>query len=260
MKVFLSWSGKISHEVALVFKDWLPQVIQTVEPYVSSEDIEKGSRWSGEIEKALRDSGFGIICLTKDNLTAPWLNFEAGALSKVIKDSSAHVCPFLFGLERSVVQGPLVQFQSVTNDEKEVRRLIKTLFDVAKEENDKLQFAVTEKSFERFWPDLERALHKIEETHRSSSPPPKRTTEDVLNEILELTRNQSRQAALREDVAAVASTILSRIELGERSRNPFLYSGGMMDLKTGLGMPINSPYILGGDNVTLAACGASLGT
>lgn len=41
MKVFISWSGNKSHKVAMIFREWLPSVIQSLEPYVSSEDIDK---------------------------------------------------------------------------------------------------------------------------------------------------------------------------------------------------------------------------
>ena len=77
MKVFISWSGNKSHMVVLVFRDWLPSVIQSIEPYVSFEDIDKGARWSTDIANEPEDSTFGIFCVTKENLEAPWLSFEA---------------------------------------------------------------------------------------------------------------------------------------------------------------------------------------
>lgn len=114
MKVFLSWSGTQSHKVALVLREWLPSVIQELEPYVSSEDIDKGARWSTDISKELSDSKFGILCVTRSNMNAPWLTFEAGALSKTMDKS--FVCPFLFDVKRSGVDGPILQFQSTIFD------------------------------------------------------------------------------------------------------------------------------------------------
>ncbi|EMM7467636.1 TIR domain-containing protein [Klebsiella pneumoniae] len=75
MNVFISWSGDTSHRVAKVLRDWIPSVIQAVEPYVSSEDIDKGTRWSSDIATELDKSSYGIICLTKQNIHAPWINF-----------------------------------------------------------------------------------------------------------------------------------------------------------------------------------------
>lgn len=80
MKVFLSWSGERSKVVAKSLSEWLEQVLQAVEPWIST-DIEKGKRWDGEISQKLEQSKVGIICLTKDNLESTWLHFEAGAIS-----------------------------------------------------------------------------------------------------------------------------------------------------------------------------------
>ena len=41
MKVFVSWSGELSKEIAEVLKKWIPCIIQSVEVFYSPEDIEK---------------------------------------------------------------------------------------------------------------------------------------------------------------------------------------------------------------------------
>ena len=126
MRVFISWSGKMSEQVATALRDWLPSVIQSIKPYVSSEDIEKGARWASDISQELEASDFGILCITPSNTAAPWLNFEAGALSKSM--ATSRVVPFLFKLDRaSLPQGPLVQFQSVLATAQEVKKLVQSL-------------------------------------------------------------------------------------------------------------------------------------
>lgn len=110
---------------SLVFREWLPSVIQELEPYVSSEDIDKGARWSTDIAKELSDSKFGILCVTRDNLNAPWLTFEAGALSKTMDES--FVSPFLFDIKRPEVDEPILQFQSSVFDEEDLKKLVTTL-------------------------------------------------------------------------------------------------------------------------------------
>ena len=68
MKIFISWSGSKSQEIAKLLKRWIPCVIQSAEPYFSSADIDKGARWSTDISKELQDASFGILCVTKENL------------------------------------------------------------------------------------------------------------------------------------------------------------------------------------------------
>ena len=167
MKVFISWSGDISLKVATVFRDWLPSVIQSIEPYVSSEDIDKGARWSTDIAKELENSTFGILCVTKENIEAPWLSFEAGALSKTMEKS--FVSPFLFDIKRSEVQGPILQFQSTIFEKKDIKKLINTLNKACGESG--ISDARLEKAFEVWYPTLEKELSElksknIENEHR----------------------------------------------------------------------------------------------
>jgi hypothetical protein len=157
VKVFLSWSGEVSHKVAIVFRDWLPSVIQAIEPYVSSEDIDKGARWSTDIAEELENSTFGILCVTKENIQTPWLNFEAGALSKSMDKS--YVSPFLFDIKRSEVNGPILQFQSTIFDKEDIKKLIITLNKACGE--GLLTDERISKTFEVWYPSLENQLNDI---------------------------------------------------------------------------------------------------
>ncbi len=188
MKVFLSWSGTKSHKLALTLRDWLPSVIQSVEPYVSSEDIDKGARWSTDIAKELEDSGFGILCVTKENLNAPWLTFEAGALSKKLDKS--YVSPFLFDIKRAEITGPILQFQSTVFEKEDVKKLVYTINKALGDE--KLAETRLEKTFEVWYPNLEKELNSINEDFESTEtleePTEENISSKILEEILELTR------------------------------------------------------------------------
>lgn len=183
MRVFISWSGERSRAIAEVLRDWLPQVIQAVRPYFSPDDITKGTRWDGEIARALKESKLGIICLTSDNLNAPWIMFEAGAISKSMENSK--VCPLLFGVGRSEVVGPLLSFQAATFDAKEMRRVL-NMVNIELEE-EALSKDVLDSSFEIWWPRLERQISsELEKTNVASVD--RRTDREILEEVLERTR------------------------------------------------------------------------
>lgn len=191
MKVFISWSGATSHRVAVVLREWLPLVIQNVEPYVSSEDIDKGARWSTDIAGELHASAYGLICLTPENVVAPWINFEAGALGKSI--DKGRVSPFLFRLKRSEVEGPILQFQSTVLERSDVFKLLESINGACGIEG--LESLRLEKSFSVWWPQLEKQLNEIPEEKSASNSLPEvaedvcnTETSRVLEEILELTR------------------------------------------------------------------------
>ncbi len=82
MKIFVSWSGDRSQALAQALRDWLPMVLHYAEPRLSQLDIAAGDRWANEVANELEASKFGIICITRENIIAPWILFEAGALAK----------------------------------------------------------------------------------------------------------------------------------------------------------------------------------
>jgi hypothetical protein len=92
---------------------------------MSATDIEKGTRWREEVAAAALDTmKAGIICLTPENLTAEWLLFEAGALSK-IRDPQTRVWTYLLAdLKTQHLKDPLAMFQATTAEKEDTRKLI----------------------------------------------------------------------------------------------------------------------------------------
>jgi hypothetical protein len=126
MSIFISWSGTRSKKVALALRDWLPKVLQAADLWMSDADIEAGSRGINEVFEQLERATFGIIVITPGNREAPWLLFEAGALSKRLSDKS-RVCPYLLDLKTTDVSKPLAEFQGVTANREGTLRLVKSI-------------------------------------------------------------------------------------------------------------------------------------
>lgn len=186
MKVFISWSGDTSRRIAMVLSDWLPNVIQTIETYITVEDTDKGTRWFSEISEQLEETDFGIICVTPENKEAPWIHFEAGALAKKIDKSK--VCPLLTNLKFSDLVGPLAQFQACNDTKDNMFGLVRSLNKELEKEIDDERL---EKAFNIHWPEFEEKLSKAKE-YVPVATEPRREEDDILSEILETVRNISR--------------------------------------------------------------------
>lgn len=218
MKIFLSWSGELSRELAEALRDWLPAVLQSVRPFFTPNDIEKGARWGKDIAQELEASSFGIFCLTKENLTKPWIMFEAGALSKRI--DASRVCPVLFGVDNADLEGPLVQFQASPFAEAEIRKLMKTLNSGLGDQ--RLDEGVLTSVFEMWWPKLNEKVAKILERHaaKPTSTSSTRSDREILEEVLQLTRLNSSSGtksprAQRLDPSAIIHSLKHILELCE---------------------------------------------
>jgi hypothetical protein len=202
VRVFISWSGEQSRQMAVALADWLPSVIQATEPWLSFQDIEKGARWAPEIRAKLAESRVGIFCLTRHNLSAPWLLFEAGAISN---NEESRVCTLLLGLEPTDIAGPLDQFQHTLMPTKvDLWKLVSDVNEVAaKVESRSVKAEYLRASFEALWPNLDKSIQDAL-AYAPRSTTPLRTERDILTELLETVRVIHQRTSDREEIARMA--------------------------------------------------------
>jgi hypothetical protein len=192
LQVFISWSGNQSHAVALAVREWLPKVLAgKVKPFVSSEDIDKGSRGLDRIANELRESRFGVVVVTPENQVSTWVAFEAGALGKSM--DTARVSPLLVGMTDADVVGPLKQFQNAAAaDLDQVRALVKSINKVL--DADALPETTVDDLFDLHWPKLEEKIADALRLNPEQPTQPRGET-DLLDEVLTTVR------ALQRDVS-----------------------------------------------------------
>jgi hypothetical protein len=218
MKLFLSWSGPTSKALAMAFHEWLPVMFGGVEPFVSSEDIDKGVRWATVLDEELEETDFGITFVTPDNLGEPWIMFEAGALTKSV--AYGRCACVLYEVEKSNLQFPLARFQAVDLEKLDIFRLVEgintELGEYGQGERE------LERRFERLWPDLERSIQRSK-VSSSHTPPPVRSERDLLEEVLATVRlliEERRDAptVARRPTGEEVSLPVPEIEPGWRQR------------------------------------------
>jgi len=186
VQVFISWSGPTSRAVAEALRDWLPNVIQNLQPFMSSDDIAAGNRWQAEIANRLQSSIFGLVCVTKDNQHSAWLNFEAGAIAKSIDVS--RVVPLAIDLTESEIEQPLAQFQAQPLSETGIRKTVRSINSYSTEP---LSEESLNRAFVKWWPELDGKLSEARSTPTSAAPPA-RSDRAVLEEILDVVRSMAR--------------------------------------------------------------------
>lgn len=183
MKIFLSWSGDRSRAVATALRDWLPSVIQAVRPWISSTDIDKGSRWASEIASQLQESSIGIICVTPENRESSWLLFESGALSKSI---GTYVCTYLLDLTPSDLPWPLAMFQTTEARKEETQKLLHTINKALGD--DALSAQQLDEAIEMWWPRLETRLSEAQAMEQHAKV--ERPDRELLEELISIGRAQ----------------------------------------------------------------------
>lgn len=220
MKVFASWSGRHSQLLAEAFRDWLPGVLQESEVFISSKDIGAGKRWSSEIGGRLSEIKFGVVFVTPESINAPWLQFEAGALSRELSNL---VVPVRSGVSNVQLQEtPLGQFQSVEADRDGILNLVR---DMNKLLSRPLAEQTLDHTFQMWWPELAKRFGEAADaTGTTNEPPAQSTTENLLVKLLEEQRRLIalvQEAILLQDTdgAPTRSSIFGRLRRESRPLN-----------------------------------------
>ena len=181
--VFISWSGTRSKHVAVALNSWLPAILQSVKPWLS-QNIDKGARPLEEISKALDSIRVGISCLTPENLQAPWILYEGGALSKGIGEKS-RLCTYLLGgLEPKDIPPPLGMFQHTRPTRGDTLDMLKSINKAVSD--DPVPEGTLEKLFEKMWPELDNSIKTMPAP--DSAVPEKRSLESMVAEMLDMMR------------------------------------------------------------------------
>lgn len=183
--VFLSWSGERSRRVAEALHGWIRRTIQTARPFHSDKDIETGAFWDDVVRGSLKTVQFAIVCCTPENIRAPWLNYEAGALAERL---GGNTVPLLLGARPEALQlTPLSRLQAREASQSGTLDVMRTL-------NSKLpqplDAEILSETFDSNWSKLEEKLKAIPEPQ---ARPPERTEREMLEELILLCREMANE-------------------------------------------------------------------
>lgn len=218
MKIFVSWSGELSCQIAETLKKWIPCILQSVEVFFSPEDIEKGDNWDKTISTELSECKYGIICLTIENTSAPWINFEAGAIAKSL---DSKVTALMVNIKPSDIKGPLSRYQATKFEKDDFFQLVTS---INKELETPLEHSVLQNTFNAMWASLESeamtAVSKYSKKSMVAKPQNNGTSDnETLEEILQLLRQQSALLSNPEKLLPIEYMNYVQRKMNDRNRD-----------------------------------------
>src|SRR5262245_4405337 len=148
LQVFLSWSGERSECLARYVYRSLPTIVPGIRVFYSPK-IDPGAIWPYVIPAAIRKSHVAILCITHENLSSPWLHFEAGAFWQ--RPAAADVvCPLLLDVSSKELPGTLQLFESRSFNKRGFKELCQFLGRKARIPSNRVG-----DNFKMVWPGLE---------------------------------------------------------------------------------------------------------
>jgi hypothetical protein len=205
---------------------------------MSEESVPMGQQWWVVLQQELRDTAACIICLTRENLDAPWLHFEAGEAARAL--DSAYICPYLVGVSKADLTGPLALFQASFADERDTLKLIQIINSTLGANMIKPE--LLHRTFEFMWPVLSARFAAIRETSVGRMRP----SHEILEEVLETVRRMERVVTV--DGVQNINSILDAVQRVERVLVPSNVTQGQMPPVVSISRPLPAGCVVcGGD-------------
>ena len=127
--------------------------------------------------------------MTSENTTAPWINFEAGAIAKSL---DSKVTALMVNIKPSDIKGPLSRYQATKFEKSDFFQLISA---INRALETPLESNILQNTFDTMWTALEKEANSIIEKYSSSKLIQNKSKEipenEPLEEILQLLRTQN---------------------------------------------------------------------
>jgi hypothetical protein len=219
LRVFISWAGKQAETIGQGFREYLPDVVNGVEPFISRSDIDKGRRWDDVLTSSLRESPCAIVCLTPVSLASIWVAFETGAISHAAggrQAAESRIWTYLLELENEALRlSPFAAYQSTTATEEETFRLVKSINQLS---GDVVSADSSKRKFDKLlWPKFSEVLKKAREIPGKSGTPTRISEAEILPEILLTVRSLQHDFRTRDSMNTIvlqpsaARTVISEL-------------------------------------------------
>lgn len=188
-QIFLSWSGKLSQDIAELLHQEIPEILKKTNVFFSKKDIRKGANGVEELLQNLKKSEVAISILTKANKTRPWIMFEAGA----IRGHGGTCYNLLVDIPNAKVVPPLSNFQNTQLlDKADFRRL---LHEISKVTQKTVSPSTITRSIGKRWPKIEASIQGIIKKNQKPA---------------KLTKPSKQQSPAKEDAKPEASSKQNR--------------------------------------------------
>jgi len=246
LKVFISWAGDRANAIGSGFHEFLPDVVNAIQPFMSGTNIDKGTRWGEVLNGSLQESSCAIVCLTRESMNSVWVAFEAGAISRAAGGTDgarSRIWTYLSGLEaKDLHLTPFAEYQATSATQEETFRLVRSINQLSP---DPVSAESLKRRFDAvFWPNFSKELDRVRDMPDTpGGPTPVSGPEnEMLSEILTTLRSVQRDVSRSGARADAFSEILKMARSARRDDPLSAYLHNFCRATTAAELMNPSPY------------------